>query len=116
LFSYMIWKLVSTPPHDFFLSLDVNEYFDYEHQPDQIFEKGFTRPIPIGDQDIIVTIYFNGDPDNPEFSIHTTETLSSGDQDRANKSISRILGLNLDLRPFYDQAADDPVLAPMMKE
>lgn len=112
----MIWKLVSTPPHDFFLSLNVNEYFDFEHQPDQIFEKGFTRPIPVGDHDIIVTLFFNGDPEKPEFSIQTNEILSSSDQDLANKVIARILGLNLDLRLFYDQASNDPVLAPMMKE
>lgn len=61
------WTLKSTPPHDWFLCLDIDQYFDYEHDPELIFEEGFTRPIPLEDRDILVTTFFNGDLEHPEF-------------------------------------------------
>jgi len=110
------WTLKSIPPHDWFLCLDINEYFDHEHDPELIFEEGFRRPIPVGDRDVIITSFFNGDPDNPEFHFESTEPLDRNEIEEANKSLSRILGTNLDLRPLYDQAADDPVLGPKLTD
>ena len=104
------WTLKSIPPHDWFLCLDVQSYFDHEHNPETIFEEGFTRPVPVGDRDVIVTVFFNGDPDSPEFNIETTESLSKDEIAEANKSLSKIFGTDMDIRPLYDQAASDPVL------
>ena len=105
------WTLKSIPPHDWYLCLDVDSYFDHEHHPETMFEDGFTRPIPLEDRDIIVTIFFNGDVDAPEFNIDCVETLTTHEIKIANKSISKILGTPMDIRPLYDQAGNDPVLA-----
>ncbi len=110
------WTLESIPPHDWFLCLDIDQYFDHEHDPEKVFEEGFTRPIPVGDRDVMVTSFFNGDPDNPEFHFESPEALSKDEIEKANKSLSRIFGTNLDLRPLYDQAADDPVLGPKLTD
>ncbi len=110
------WTLKSTPPHDWFLCLDIDQYFDHEHDPEKVFEEGFTRPIPLEDRDILVTTFFNGDPDNPEFHFESNESLSTDEIEEANKSLARIFGTNIDLRPLYDQAADDPVLGPLLTE
>lgn len=110
------WTLKSIPPHDWFLCLDIDQYFDHEHDPEKIFEEGFTRPIPVGDRDIMVTTFFNGDPDNPEFHFESPEPLDKDEIEEANKSLSRIFGTNLDLRPLYDKAADDPVLGPKLTD
>lgn len=110
------WTLKSIPPHDWFICLDINEYFDHEHDPEKVFEEGFTRPIPVGDRDVIVTCFFNGDPEQPEFHFESPEALSNDEITQANKSLARILGTNLDLRPLYDQAAKDPVLGPKLTE
>ncbi len=110
------WKLKSIPPHDFFICLDVGEYFDHEHNPDEIFKKGFTRPLPVGDQDYLVTIHFNGDTENPEFTIQCNDNLTDHEISLANQSLSRILGTNLDLRPLYEQAENDPVLGSLLQE
>ncbi|MFU8860624.1 MAG: DNA-3-methyladenine glycosylase family protein [Cyclonatronaceae bacterium] len=104
------WTLKSIPPHDFFICLDVEQYFDLEHDPEQIFDKGFTRPVPLGDRDIVCSIFFNGDPDNPEFHITSAETLTKKEISEANISLSRILGTDLDIRPLYDRAKNDAVL------
>lgn len=110
------WTLKSIPPHDWFICLDVDSYFDHEHNPEKIFEKGFTRPLPLDERDIVVTIFFNGDPENPEFQITSHEDLTKNEIRQANERLARIFGTNIDLRPFYDQAAGDPVLDPKMSE
>lgn len=110
------WTLKSIPPHDWFICLDVQSYFDHEHDPENLFEEGFTRPIPVGDTDIIVTIFFNGDPENPEFHIESAESLSKEEISLANESLAKILGTDMDIRPLYDQAENDPVLGRKLSE
>lgn len=110
------WTLSSIPPHDWFLCLDIDQYFDHEHDIEKIFEEGFTRPVPVGDRDVIVTSFFNGDPENPEFHLESSETLSKSEIQEANKSLARIFGTNLDLKPLYEQAQDDPVLGTMLTD
>lgn len=112
----MTWKLLSKPPHDFFLSLDINEYFDHEHNTELIFEKGYVRPIWVGNRYVLLTIHFNGDVHHPEFTIVSPETLSESEKDTANRSLRRILGTDIDLSPLYAQAENDLVLGPLLKE
>lgn len=110
------WSLKSIPPHDWYLCLDVESYFDHEHQPEKIFEEGFTRPIPVGDSDVLVTVIFNGDVDQPEFHIETTESLSKKEIEKANISLKKILGTDMDIRPLYDKAAKDVVLGEKLTD
>lgn len=110
------WSLKSIPPHDWFLCLDIDNYFDHEHDPEKIFEEGYTRPIPLGERDIIVTVFFNGNPEDPVFHIETAEDLTNEEIAQANSALARIFGTNMDLRPFYKQAEDDPVLGPKLNE
>jgi 3-methyladenine DNA glycosylase/8-oxoguanine DNA glycosylase len=110
------WTLKSIPPHDWFICLDIDPYFDHEHEPEKIFEEGFTRPLSLDDRDIIATVFFNGNPENPEFNVETNESLSKDEIQQANKVLARILGTNIDLKPFYDQASDDLVLGPKLNE
>lgn len=104
------WTLKSIPPHDWFLCLDIQSYFDHEHNVETIFEEGYTRPVSIGETDVIVTVFFNGDPDSPEFNIECKESLSKEEIGIANKSLSKIFGTEMDVRPLYDQASNDPLL------
>jgi len=110
------WTLKSIPPHDWFICLDINPYFDHEHDPEKVFEEGFTRPLPLKEQDIAATIFFNGDPENPEFHIESPESLSKEEISQANETLARILGTSLDLRPLYEKAENDPVLGPKLTE
>lgn len=110
------WTIPSTPPHDFYLCLDIDQYFDHEHDPLSIFEKGFSRPIPVGDRDVLITIYFNGDPESPLFTVQAQENLNEQEVKQATSAIRRILGCDIDLRPLYEAAREDPVLAPKIAE
>lgn len=108
------WSLKSIPPHDWYLCLDVESYFDHEHRPETMFEEGFTRPIPAGNRDVIITVFFNGDVDAPEFNIECLEALSKVEIESVNVSLRKIFGMDMDVRPLYDQAADDTVLGPKL--
>lgn len=110
------WTIKSIPPHDWFICLDIDPYFDHEHNPETLFEDGFTRPIPLAERDIVATIFFNGDVDTPEFHIETQEDLSKNEVEQANRVLARIFGTGIDLRRFYDQAENDPVLSPKFSE
>ena len=110
------WSLTSTPPHDWYLCLDVSSYFDFEHEPEHMFETGFIRPVPIGDRDTVLTIRFNGDPESPEFFISCKESLSQEEIECASQHLTKILGLEMDLRKLYDRAANDPVLGPKLSD
>lgn len=110
------WILPSVPPHDWYICLDIDSYFDHEHEPSEMFDTGFTRPLPLENRDILITVYFNGDPEAPEFHIESDEALSKQEVEEANRVLERILGTRLDLRPFYDRVSDDPVLQSKMDE
>lgn len=110
------WTITSTPPHDFFLCLDIDQYFDMEHDPLAIFEQGFTRPVPLEERDVLVTIRFNGDVESPEFNITAHDSLSAKEKETATSVIRRILGCDIDLRNLYNNAENDPVLAPKIQE
>ena len=110
------WTLKSIPPHDWFLCLDIQSYFDHEHDPEKMFEEGFTRPVPVGDRDVVLTVFFNGDPESPEFHIESAESLEKDEIEIANKHLAKILGTEMDLRPLYDKAEGDPVLGDKLTE
>jgi len=110
------WTLSSIPPHDWFLCLDIDQYFDHEHEPEEVFEEGFIRPIPVGDRDVMITSFFNGDPEHPEFHFESDEALSKEEIAQANESLARIFGTDIDLKPLYDQAENDKVLGPLINE
>src|SRR5690606_28034473 len=110
------WTIKSIAPHDFFLCLDIDQYFDHEHDPFLIFEQGFTRPIPAGETDYLMTIHFNGDVENPEFMVSCAENITETEINDATKSIRRILGCDIDLKPLYNAAKNDKVLAPLIRE
>ncbi len=111
-----IWNIPSLPPHDFYLALDVGSYFDHEHQPEDFFENGFKRPIPLTGRDILVTIFFNGEVDQPVFTVRAHDSLTLSEEAEAAAVIRRILGAGLDMSGLYEQAADDPVLSPLLHE
>jgi 3-methyladenine DNA glycosylase/8-oxoguanine DNA glycosylase len=110
------FTLASTAPHDFFLSLDVDSYFDHEHQPERIAAEGFTRPVPLSDHDVLMTIFFNGDPDNPKFTIESAENLTDSQIEEAKTVLKRILGTELPLAQLRTQAESDEKLGPLLDQ
>jgi|AntAceMinimDraft_1070359.scaffolds.fasta_scaffold02543_9 3-methyladenine DNA glycosylase/8-oxoguanine DNA glycosylase len=111
------WVLKSIAPHDFYLCLDIDSYWDFEHNPESIYEQGFNRPLNLADgNSVIVNIQFNGEVEAPSFAITCNESLTNEQITEANVQLARVLGTNLDLRPLYEHAASDPILGPYLNE
>lgn len=110
------WTLPSVAPHDFFVSLDVASYFDHEHRPAEIPEKGMLRPVSLPDRDVLLRIHFNGETERPAFFIECDDVLDTEEKELANRQLARILGTELDLKPLYEQAGNDPQLSPIFEE
>lgn len=109
------WKIASRPPHDFYLCLDVESYFDYEHDPVRMADEGYSRVFSLPDgRDVASTAWFNGDVLNPVFTIRTHEMLSEAERTWVDGLWRRILGTDLDLSGLYDQAGQDRVLSPLL--
>lgn len=110
-------RLQSRPPHDFYLTLDVEDYWEAEYTPEVIVEHGYVRPLTLSTRDVLAVVRWNEDPDEPLFDVSFPEhDLSADEQTEAERQLRRILGLELDLGPLMEQAADDPRLGPLLTE
>jgi 3-methyladenine DNA glycosylase/8-oxoguanine DNA glycosylase len=108
--------LTSAPPHDFFLALDIDAYFDHEHDIERIADEGWARPLALADRDVMATIFFNGDPDNPVFTVQFSDDLTEKELFEAASQLKRMLGTELNLAGLRTQAADDAILAPLLDQ
>ncbi len=111
-------KIAARAPHDFYLTFDVVDYFDAEHDDfESIFETGLVRPLTLADRDVLSVIHFNGDPESPEFDVSFPGyELSEDELSEAEAQVRRIVGADLDLGALMEQAGDDPLLGPLMTE
>ena len=110
--------LLSKAPHDFFLALDVEEYFLREHDPEEIYEGGFAKPLNLAERDVLAVCRFNEDVEAPAFEVTfpNQEPLSAGEEAEATRLLQRIFGTEIDLAALYAQAEHDTLLGPMIQE
>ncbi|MFB6263730.1 MAG: DNA-3-methyladenine glycosylase, partial [Bradymonadaceae bacterium] len=110
-------EIESTPPHDFYLALDVDDYFEREYDPLEIYRKGFVRPLRLSERNVLAVIHWNERVDEPVFEVDFPRyDPTAAEREEAAAAIRRIVGADIDLRPFYEALADDPVLGPLVEE
>lgn len=110
-------KLASKPPHNFWLALDVDDYWEAEHDPETVIEKGYARPLALATRDVLAVIRWNDDPDDPVFDVAFPGVeLTPDEETEAERQLRRILGTDFDTAGLMAQSADDPVLAPLFEE
>lgn len=108
-------QLRSLPPHDFYLTLDVDDYFEAEYEPETIVESGYVRPLCLATRDVVSVVRWNEDPDDPVFDVRFPEhDLTAVEQAETEQQLRRILGLDLDLGGLMAQASDDPMIGPLI--
>jgi hypothetical protein len=114
----MSFDLHSRPPHDFWLTLDVGEFFEKEYDAVEIFEGGFARPLRLSTRDVLAVIRWNENPEEPIFDVDVPDQdgLSSDEETDARKQLGRVLGTDLDVQAFAEHVEDDPELAPIVKK
>lgn len=110
-------QLHSAPPHDFYLALDVDDYWEAEIEAETIVAHGYVRPLTLSTRDVVAVIRWNEDPDEPVFDVTFPDVeLNAGEADEARRKLSRILGTDLDLTGLIAQADGDPVIGPLLRE
>ena len=99
--------------------------FDFEatseNQP--YFRKGqdgggdsYQRLLDLGETLVLAKVQFNGDVASPELAVELRgEELTESDVNLAREQVEKLLGTDQDLRPFYEFARDDPVMANLVE-
>lgn len=103
--------LKCVPPFDFNLSVMI---FSNGDKNIRRYENGkFWQVVRVDDKLILVTLRASGTVDHPKISVElrSDNKISESEKQSANKTMGGLLNADLDLRPFYEQAKKDRVLA-----
>lgn len=111
-------RIESKGPHDFYLALDVSEYFEAEYDPEEIFKGGYARPLNLADRTVLAVIHYNDNPVAPAFDVELPDQSAPTEEEEAEirRQVGRIVGSNLDVEAFYKKVEDDPVMGPIVEE
>lgn len=108
-------EIESDAPHDFGLTLDVDDYFEAEYDPIEIFRHGYAKPLRLPERDILAVVSWNESIDDPVFGVEFPHhELTDEERDRARSALRRVVGADIDLAAFYERIGDDPVLGPLV--
>ena len=108
--------ITPTAPYDFELTAGQPNYSrDQEFKTEDYVDGSYIRLLDLGNKAALASVSSEGTADDPELAVTLTgEDLTDDDAERAAQQISWLLGCDQDLRPFYDAAGDDPVLADVV--
>lgn len=110
-------EIESSAPHDFGLTLDVDDYFELEYDPIEVFRHGYAKPLQLSERDVLAVISWNERVEDPIFGVDFPHhDLTEVERTEARAAIRRIVGADIALEPFYDCVSDDPVLGPLVDE
>jgi DNA-3-methyladenine glycosylase II len=103
--------LTSVPPFDFDLSVTI--FSDGDRSIRKYQDGKFWQVFRLDDSLILVTIEAVGTIEDPKISVElrSDQKVSEAIKEKAKQTVSAMLNLDLDLKPFYEQAKKDEVLA-----
>lgn len=103
-------------PYDFELTAGQPSYSrDQEFKTEDYVNGAYIRLLDLGDKAALAAVRSDGTVDAPRLSVELTgDDLTDDDAARAAGLLSWLLGCDQELRPFYDAAADDPVLSEVV--
>ncbi len=86
-----------------------------ENRIDRWEDGAYRRTLFVGDRRVEVTVRQTGSPEDPVLEIQVSEPdRSRVDRAAIASLLTRALGLQADLEPFYGIAASDPALGPLV--
>lgn len=105
----------AVPPYDFKLTASYATYFRGHYGTD-VFEDGiFRRLLDIDDRFVLAAVSSEGTIDSPQLKLElTAHSLSDEVLNSARQQVSRILGTEQNLLPFYAKAYKDTSLASLV--
>ncbi len=109
--------LESKPPHDFYLALDVDEYFEAEYDAEEIFKGGFARPLNLADRTVLAVMHYNDNPVEPGFEVEfpDQDAPTGAEEADARRQLGRVVGTNLDVAALLE-TLDDDVMREIVEE
>jgi len=110
-------EIRSRAPHDFGLALDVEDYFEFEYDPMEVFRHGYAKPLRLSERDVLAVVSWSESIDEPVFGVEFPDhELTEAEREEASAMLRRVVGADIDLGAFYECVADDPVLGPLVDE
>lgn len=111
-------RIASKPPHDFYLTLDVDEYLVAEDDPLEIAAHGLVRGLNLSERAVLAVIRYNENPVEPAFEVTLPEQDAPSESEalEIERMVGRIVGSKIDLAAFEKAVAGDPILAPVVAE
>jgi len=102
--------LTCVPPFDFNLSVMIFSNGDRSIRKGQ--DGKFWQVIRVDDKLILVTVKALGTVDDSKISVElrSDHEISEADKENAKQTVSAMLNLDLDLKPFYEYAKKDKIL------
>ena len=104
--------LVPTPPFDLDATARHQTYYQRELGADAYRNGTYYRALEVEGRHLLALVHSTGTVEAPRLTVELKgDRLSAESAEAVMHSISRILGLDVDLRPFYAFAGDDPFLS-----
>ncbi|MGA3192868.1 MAG: DNA-3-methyladenine glycosylase [Candidatus Bathyarchaeia archaeon] len=103
------------PPFDFNLSVMI---FSNGDRSIRKYQDGkYWQVVRLGDTLVLVTMKALGTVDDPKISVElrSDHKLSEAEKEKAKQTVSAILSLDLDLKPFYEHAKKDRILTEIIQ-
>lgn len=102
--------LTCTPPFDFNLSVMI--FSDGDRSIRKYQDGKFWQAIRVEDSLILITMKALGTIDDPKISVElrSDHKISEADKENVKQTVSAMLNLDLDLKPFYEHAKKDRIL------
>ena len=104
--------LVPTPPFDLDATARHQTYYQRELGADAFHDGTYYRALEVEGCHLLALVQSTGTVEAPKLTVELKgDHLPTRSAKAVTQSISRILGLDLDLRPFYAVAGNDPFLS-----
>lgn len=104
--------LVPTPPFDLDATARHQTYYQREMGADAYHNGTYYRALEVEGRHLLALVHSTGTVEAPKLTVELKgDRLPTEYAEAVTHSISRILGLDIDLRPFYAIAGDDPFLS-----
>ena len=108
--------LAPTPPFDLHATARHQTYYQPQFGADAYRDGAYYRALDVDGHLLLAVVRATGTVDAPELAVGLRgDTLSSAAVEAAAQTVARILALNLDLRPFYAVAREDPFLSQAVR-
>ncbi len=106
-----------TPPFDLSITANHQTYYQREFGADRFEDGVYSRALVLDGIPLLARVTAQGDADAPRLHLEVSgEGVTAETKAMAAREVSRILGLETSMRPFYAAVQDDPFLGDATRQ